>query len=186
MKPTQVRFARPERNPAPPAASLPTCSVSATVSRRRRSLRCCGRGSNFSANALSGPFRSGKDASETFVRPRSPRSDTPVARMPRPPLPHPSTIFRPPEVVLVLRFGQPAVLAQRLRNLATLWRGYDFGNLEGTTHDNADICTLRFASLADCNSAPEAQRNPTAPIKKSPARQLEESQEQHAGRRVLS
>jgi hypothetical protein len=51
---------------------------------------------------------------------------------------------------------------------------YDYGNLGGRTHDNADICTLRFASLADCNSAPEAQRNPTAPIKKSPARQLEE------------
>jgi hypothetical protein len=33
---------------------------------------------------------------------------------------------------------------------------------------------LRFASLADCNSAPEAQRNPTALIKKSPAQQLEE------------
>jgi hypothetical protein len=41
--------------------------------------------------------------------------------MPRPPLSHPSAIFRPPEVVLVFRFGQPSVLAQRLGNLATLW-----------------------------------------------------------------
>ena len=41
--------------------------------------------------------------------------------MPRPPLPDPSAIFPPPEVVLVLRFGQPPVLAGAPRDLTTLW-----------------------------------------------------------------
>ena len=50
--------------------------------------------------------------------------------------------------------------------------GHDYENLEGTTLYNADTCTLHFASLADYNSAPEAQRNPTTPIKKSPAQDL--------------
>jgi hypothetical protein len=43
--------------------------------------------------------------------------------MPRPPLPNSIAIFRPTEVVLVLRFGQPEALAQRLGNLATLRLG---------------------------------------------------------------
>jgi hypothetical protein len=50
--------------------------------------------------------------------------------------------------------------------------GHDYGNLEGITLYNADICTLCFASSADCNSAHELRRNPTASIKKSPARNL--------------
>ena len=39
--------------------------------------------------------------------------------MARPPLPNPSAIFRPAEVVLVVLFGQPEPLAERLGSLTT-------------------------------------------------------------------
>ena len=87
--------------------------------------------------------------------------------------------------------GHRVVGFEASHDLATLWLrtvalAATITEIWKETLYNADTCTLRFASLADCNSAPEAQRNPTTPIKKSPAQQLEEPQEQHAGTRMLS
>ena len=50
--------------------------------------------------------------------------------------------------------------------------GHDYGNLEGTTHYNARTCILRFASLADANSASKLKETLPARSRKSHAHDL--------------
>jgi hypothetical protein len=38
--------------------------------------------------------------------------------------------------------------------------GHDYGNLKGTTHDNADICTLRFAFIGRPQLCPRSLKKP--------------------------
>jgi hypothetical protein len=104
--------------------------------------------------------------------------------MPRPPLSHPSAIFRPPEVVLVLRFAQPSTLAQRLGNLAALRLPTmalaptitEIGNEQLSTMQTFALCASLHRQTATLPR--KLKETPVAPIKKSHALQPEESQEQ--------